>query len=131
MLDTSKELIDSFATSLRRTNWKTKTNSHQFDYSLDFTVEDAIEKFFSVETFISGNRLYMRQPSSIDRIIDVDVFSSKPMGSKTTLYTNTLHKDESGEERKDSWNYHSLIGTLKYLANATRLDMIISAHQYS
>ena len=119
MFGTSKEIIKSFVTSLRRPSWKTKMKYQTFDDGFDFKVEYKIENFLGVETHRSRNKARMRQLYLIDRIIGAVGFTSKILGSKPTPSAKILFKDESGVERKYSFNYHSLIGMLNYLDYAT------------
>ena len=65
----------------------------------------------------------------IDRIISALCFEDKAERSKPTLSTGILHKNEDSKERKNEWNYRSLVGVLNYLASTTRPDMMIAVNQ--
>ena len=80
---------------LRRTDRKTKKNHQQFDDGFDFTVEDSIEKFLGVEMCRSENKVCMRQPHLIERIIDAVEIYNKHADSKPSPSTHILHKYEN------------------------------------
>ncbi len=49
--------------------------------------------------------------------------------SKDTPADNILYADKDGLPRRESWNYLSIIGKLKYLANNTRPNISMAVHQ--
>lgn len=127
---TSKEKINEFVESLKRPESKKEKEAHQLkDKGFDFAVESSIEKFLGAEVSQRGNIATLRQPHLIERIIETVGFHNKQVHSKPTPSTNILHRDEDGEDRKEDWNCRSAIGMLNYLANATRPDAIVAAHQ--
>ena len=40
-----------------------------------------------------------------------------------------LTKDTNGEERKEHWNYRSVIGMLNFLTNSTHPELSFAVHQ--
>ena len=124
---TSKEKIKDFIDSLKRP--KDKKPSKYKDGGFDFTIESSIEKFLGVEVSWQGETTMLRQPHLMERIIAAVGFEDKQMYCKLTPSTGTLHKDEDGQDRKDNWNYRSVIGMLNYLANTTRPDIMMAVHQ--
>lgn len=63
----------------------------------------------------------MSQPHLIDILIE-SIPGIHDARSETTPASAgiTLTKDETGEPRKEHWNYMSVIGMLKYLVKCTR-----------
>ena len=88
----------------------------------------SIEKFLGVEVSRSDDKVLLRQPLLIERIIAAVEFDDKQVYLKPTQSTYILHKDKEGQDCKDQWNYRSIIGMLNYLANTTRPDIIIAVH---
>ena len=124
---TSKEKIKDFIDSLKRP--KDKKPSKHKDGGFDFTIESSIEKFIGVEVSWQGETAMLRQPHLMERIIAAVGFEDKQVCCKPTPSTGMLHKDEDGQDRKDNWNYRSVIGMLNYLANTTRPDIMMAVHQ--
>ena len=67
----------------------------------------------------------------IQRIIEALGDAIKDANTKPTpaIHKQLLSKDLDGSERKQDWNYRSLIGMLNYLATLTRLDLAFAVHQ--
>jgi hypothetical protein len=47
---------------------------------------------------------------------------------KFTPASQILHPDPDGQERRESWNYRSVIGKLSFLAQMTRPDIAMAVH---
>ena len=72
----------------------------------------------------------MSQPLLINRIIDAIPGMRKANPRKCPApSTTTLTKDDHGPNRKESWNYRSVIGMLNFLVNSTRPELAFSVHQ--
>ena len=73
----------------------------------------------------------LAQPYHIERIIQELGSAVKDANVKDTpaVYKEILHKDENGPNRKQDWNYRSLIGMLNYLAASTRPDILFAVYQ--
>lgn len=74
--------------------------------------------------------IIMTQTHLIKRILQAcDVDYSAMKSKETPVGKPLLHKDLSGEKRKQSWNYRSAVGMLNYLANSTRPELAMAVHQ--
>ena len=99
---TSKEKITEFIESLKRPKNETAKKYYKHkDGGFDFTTEKSIEKFLGVEVSRSDNKVLLRQPLLIERIIAAVGFVDKQVSPKPTPSTGMLHKDEDGQDRKD------------------------------
>ncbi len=76
---------------------------------------------------LSGNRISMKQPAFIDRIINN--CGLKDMRMHDTPADEILNRDENGQERKNEFHYRSIIGQLNYLAATTRPEIQFAVHQ--
>jgi len=76
---------------------------------------------------LSGNRISMKQPAFIDRIIEQCNLKDQRMHD--TPADAILHRDEDGAERKTEFHYRSIIGQLNYLAATTRPEITFAVHQ--
>ena len=78
----------------------------------------------------TGN-ITLAQPFLIQRVIGALGHRIKDCNTKATssVYKELLHKNKDGPERKQSWNYRSVIGVLNYLTNTTRPDCLYATHQ--
>ena len=75
-------------------------------------------------------KIVMTQQHLISRILEVCNVDEKAMNERETpVGKPLLHKDLSGENRKQSWNYRSAVGMLNYLANSTRPELAMAVHQ--
>ena len=72
--------------------------------------------------------IHMSQPGLIEFIL-ADLNLLHDSNTKDTPAMGILHPDWQGHPQQDSWNYHSLIGKLNYLAQNTRLDISFVVHQ--
>ena len=48
-----------------------------------------------------------------------------------TLATNLLNVDSNGEQRKQHWNYRSVVGQMEYLQCMTQPDISFAVQQYA
>jgi Reverse transcriptase (RNA-dependent DNA polymerase) len=76
---------------------------------------------------LSGNRISMKQPAFIERIIEQCNLKDQRMND--TPADSILHRDTDGAERKTNFHYRSIIGQLNYLAATTRPDITFAVHQ--
>ena len=95
------------------------------------TDEGSMEQYLGMKITREGtNSFRIRQPYLIERIIDSvpSIKNAKP--SKTPSATGIfLTKDETGEKRKETWHYRSVIGMLNYLVNCSHPEIAYSVHQ--
>ena len=75
---------------------------------------------------LQGNKISMKQPALIERIIAQ--CGLKDMRMHDTPADTILDRDENGQERKNDFHYHSLVGELNYLAATTRPDIQFAVH---
>mmetsp|Transcript_21406 Transcript_21406/g.29988 ORF Transcript_21406/g.29988 Transcript_21406/m.29988 type:complete len:240 (+) Transcript_21406:2-721(+) len=89
--------------------------------------------YFGVQVDINerNDTISMTQPFLIQRIIDELGTSISTANVKPTpaVYKEILHKDADGPERKQNWNYRSVVGMLNYLAATSRPDILFAVHQ--
>lgn len=70
----------------------------------------------------------MCQPGLIESIIN-DVGPAMSSNTKYTPFDRILYNDSTGTQREDTWNYHSVIGKLNFLAQNTCPDISFVVHQ--
>jgi hypothetical protein len=70
----------------------------------------------------------LSQPGLIAQLLQ-DIGSDDFSKSKDTPADTILYADKDGLPQRESWNYHSIIGKLNYLANNTRPDISMAVHQ--
>ncbi len=70
----------------------------------------------------------LTQPGLIEQVIH-DVSLDQFSKGKDTPVDAILHRDLDGAPRQETWNYHSVIGNLNYIANNTRPDISMAVHQ--
>ena len=74
--------------------------------------------------------IVMSQTHLIRRILETCNIDLSEMNAKETpVGKPLLHKDLSGEKRKQHWNFRSAVGMLNYLANSTRPELAMAVHQ--
>ena len=89
---------------------------------------------------VASGKITMSQPGLIDQIlVDLgllpgpDETPSDLARSRThrkfTPVTSILHQDPDGQERRETWNYRSVIGKMSFLAQMTRADIAFAVHQ--
>ena len=99
----------------------------------DFTDEGSVHNYLGVEIIdrpdIHKKAFEMKQPYLIERILETVQIDSKTNVKDTPVTKPLLTKDKSGEERRNNWNYRSVIGMLNYLQGTTRPDISMPVHQ--
>jgi len=76
---------------------------------------------------LPGNRISMKQPAFIDRIIDQCKLKDQILHD--TPADTILHRDKDGPERKNDFHMRSIVGQLNYLAATTRPEIQFAVHQ--
>jgi hypothetical protein len=104
----------------------------RYDYKLTLNDPYAIDNFLETHFPDQDNgELHMSQTGLVDAVtesahIPKDQLKNTPTPTPTTA---TLHAEKEGLVRQESWNYHSIIGQLNYLAQNSRPDMSFAVHQ--
>ena len=102
------------------------------DYGYVLTDEGEVSNYLGVQVTKDekDGSFTLTQPYLTQRILDLLGDAVKQCNVKSTpaIPKEILHKDESGPDRKQQWNYRSLIGMLSYLANTTRPDISFATH---
>ena len=84
------------------------------------TEEEDMSAYLGVQVKMEDEEdtISLTQPYLIQRIVEVlgPAVQDSNVKSTPAVYKEILHKDEDGPERKQDWNYRSLIGILNYLA---------------
>ena len=97
------------------------------------TEEGDVSAYLGVKVNIDSDsdNITLTQPYLIQRIIEElgDAITKANVKSTPSVYKEVLHKDTDGPNRKQSWNYRSIIGMLNYLAASTRPDILFAVHQ--
>ena len=97
------------------------------------TEEGDVSAYLGVQVNIDpvSDNISLTQPYLIQRIIDEmgDAITEANVKGTPSVYKEILHKDTDGPDRKQSWNYRSVIGMLNYLAASTRPDVLFAVHQ--
>ena len=95
------------------------------------TADGDLARFLGVEMkHHKDGSIEMTQKHLINRILEVcRIDISELNGRDTPAVKPLLHKDLSGEKRKQDWNYRSAVGMLNYLASSTRPDLVMAVHQ--
>ena len=101
---------------------------------IDFTLTDEgdVSTYLGVQVSLDEktNTIDLKQPFLIERIIDAIKCNPHLTGKDTpVLANNILHKDSDGPDRKQAWNYRSIIGMLNFLSAITRPDILFAVHQ--
>ena len=101
---------------------------------IDFTLTDEgdVSTYLGVQVSLDEktNTIDLKQPFLIERIIDAIKCNPHLTGKDTpVLANNILHKDSDGPDRKQAWNYRSIIGMLNFLSASTRPDILFAVHQ--
>jgi hypothetical protein len=94
---------------------------------------EGVSSYLGVQVIYNkmNGTIELKQPFLISRIIEALGDAVKDANIKRTPaeYKKVLHRDENGPERKQDWNYRSLIGMLNYLAASSRPDIAFAVHQ--
>ena len=94
------------------------------------TDEGSLAEYLGMSITRKGNTFNISQPHLITRIIESVPGMVDCRSAKTPAPTGTvLTKDEQGEERKEDWNYRSVVGMLNYLVSCTQPDLAYAVHQ--
>ena len=104
----------------------------QLRVNFTLTDEGSVESYLGVQVEFDKDKktISLKQPYLIKRIISALKCTEHMTGKETpVLANNILHKDSDGPERKQSWNYRSLIGILNFLSASTRPDILFAVHQ--
>ena len=99
----------------------------------DLTAEDSIEDYLGVRVSFNKqhNTVTLSQTGLIDKILST-VFPDAGEYVKphyTPAVDPPLGRDDDGSESTVEWSYRSIIGSLLYLANNTRPDIMFAVHQ--
>ena len=95
------------------------------------TGEGFLEKYLGLQIEHDSNGSFrISQPMLLDRIIEVVPNMSNARSAKTSASPGTtLTKDTDGKNRKESWNYRSVVGMLNYLVTCTHPELAFTVHQ--
>ena len=106
---------------------------HDLHKKFTLTEEGDVSSYLGVMVDINqeDDSISLTQPYLIDRIIEElgEAISEANVKNTPSVYKEILHKDTDGPERKQSWNYRSVIGMLNYLSASTRPDILFAVHQ--
>ena len=94
------------------------------------TDEGRMIEYLGIKLEHSHDTIRMSQPLLIDRIIDaVPGMNKAHPVTYPALPSVILTKDEVGPERRESWNYCSVIGMLNFLVNSSHPELTYAVHQ--
>lgn len=93
------------------------------------TKEEDVSTYLGVQLDIS--QVTMSQSFLIEKFINSlgDAIYDANVKDNPAVFKEILHKDSDGSDRKESWNYRSLIRVLNYLAASTCPDVSFVVHQ--
>jgi hypothetical protein len=91
--------------------------------------EGAINDFLGVNIKRHDDSIEMTQTGLIDQILSDLGLDHENTTRKYTPATSVLHPESDGQERKEKWNYRSVIGKMSFLAQMTRCDIAFAVHQ--
>ena len=98
--------------------------------SYTITDEGEMEEYLVMQLERNDDTIRMSQPLLINRIIEAIPAMKKENPVKyPALPSVILTKDTNGEERKEHWNYRSVIGMLNFLTNSTHPELSYAVHQ--
>ena len=100
------------------------------EYKLELSDPAPIADFLGIhiERHLDGT-LHFTQEGLIDSILRDVGFNERDNRSLLVPARQILHADALGQDRKDSWNYRSVVGKLNFLAQNTRPDISFAVHQ--
>ena len=89
-----------------------------------------MEEYLGIKLEHTDDSTRMSQSLLIERIIDAVPGMNK---ANPVIYpalpSVILTKDEMGENRKEKWNYRSLVGMLNFLTNSSHPELAFAVHQ--
>ena len=89
-----------------------------------------MDEYLGIQIERTKDTIRMSQPLLINRIIEAIPGMKKANPIKyPALPSVILTKDTDGAERKEHWNYRSLIGMLNFLTNSTHPELSFAVHQ--
>ena len=89
-----------------------------------------MEEYLRILLEHESSSIRMSQPLLIERIIKaIPGMSTAHPVSYPALPSVILTKDETGPERRETWNYRSVIGMLNFLVNSTHPELAYAVHQ--
>ena len=90
-----------------------------------------MEEYLGIKIEHKANGSYrMSQPFLVERIINFIPGMAEARSASTPACSSiVLTKDMEGESRKESWNYHAIIGMLNYHINCTHPELAFAVHQ--
>jgi hypothetical protein len=89
--------------------------------------QGTVQDFLGVHiTQSTPGTLQFTQPALIQSILS-DLHLN-PCHPKYTPAISVLHPNHGGHSRNETWNYHSIVGKLTYLAHMTRPDISMAVH---
>eukprot|EP00957_Ditylum_brightwellii_P025727 1947081-Ditylum_brightwellii.AAC.2 len=115
-------------------NEKHKTDKVMKALDGEFDITDkgeTINEYLGVKVDHNEDESFrMYQPHLLSRIIKAipEIEKANPHTTPANL-TVQLNKDIDGQERKESWNYRSIIGMLQFLVKLTHPELAHSVHQ--
>jgi hypothetical protein len=94
-----------------------------------FTVEKSVEAFLGIKVEVAEDGVVtMTQPGLIDKILaTLGLENCAPKA--TPAEVQPLQADATGPERREQWNYASVVGMLLYVSSSTRPDIQFAVHQ--
>ena len=90
------------------------------------TYEGEMEEYLGIQLERTDDTIRMSSPLLINRIIKAIPGMKK---ANPVKYPAILTKETNGEERKEHWNYRSVIGMLNFLTNSTHPELSFAVHQ--
>ena len=97
-----------------------------------FTDEGSMDKYLGVdiERLSDDTGFKMTQPYLIERILAAANIDLRMTASRSTPVCGPLlSRHEDGPDRKQTWNYRTLIGMLGYPQLTSRPDISMATHQ--
>ena len=124
--------VDDCLIFVKEKSEATEIMNHLKELQFELTDEGPVSAYLGVDVQqIDDATFTLKQPFLVQRIIDSLGNATKDANVKSTpaVHRQLLTKDLDGPERKQNWNYRSLVGMLNYLALSTRPDIAFAVHQ--